>query len=209
MKFLIIFFLSNSAWAQIQKTQVLFFGGVGFKNEHTEIFAQQLQTAAPIGLNYVFDAVAYPGDKQYYADAIKSGQSIIKKYTKEINSVPGKKFVLVGHSSGSAFAIEIAKKVKDPKQVSVIVLDGFYPQLELQKKTSVFCWGAYNASDLSIESTNYKLMKTCNQFREYPSNVCKTPACLHFALLDAKNTIVSYSQIDFNKIVPNLEWLSP
>lgn len=168
-----------------------------------------MQTAAPIGLNYVFDAVAYPGSKQYYADALKAGKSIITKYVKEINASTGKKYVLVGHSSGSAFAIEIAKKVKDPKQVSIIILDGFFPPLDLQKKTSIFCWGAYNASDLTIESTNYKLMKTCQQFREYPSNICKTPDCLHFSFLDAKNAIVSYSQINFTKLVPNLEWLSP
>lgn len=187
----------------------MFFGGQGFKSEHTENFAQQLQTATPIGLNYVFDAIAFPSSKHFYADTTKAGQPIIKKYAKQINDQADKKFVLVGHSSGSALTIEIAKKVKNLKNVSMIILDGFFPPADLQQKMPIFCWGAYNASDLSIESTNYKLMKTCQLFREYPSKVCKTPECLHFSFLDAKKDVTSYSQIDFTNMTPNLEWLSP
>lgn len=154
---------ANQAFAG--DTKYIFFGGA-------QSDKATLDTCLP-GSN--FERFAYPITSEERTALLK-----------EINLHPNTSYVLVGHSSGSASAIEIAsdKKLKNREHVSLVDLDGFSPR-EVPAPIRRVCWRAKNEKNL--ESRNYAVMTQengCDEVHTQTATNCNTVWCLHFLLVN-------------------------
>ncbi len=90
------------------KTQVLFVGGYG----STEEQLRNWKNAIPPSPNYDFEALPFPARKPDQNSVLRDGQKMIKTLVEKIDNAPlGSQFILAGHSSGSAIANEVARRI--------------------------------------------------------------------------------------------------
>lgn len=211
MNFISVFLILLSSFAHAD-TAVMFFGGHGANNIQMENWEKSAQSIKGLNSEFSFRGIPYPSKSPLYQSAIQDGQSQIKALIKEIDDKPTKEIILVAHSSGSALAIEIAKQIKTPNRIKLIILDGFSPSQDLQSRVQTQCWTATAGDNEKIRSINYAGMKKCQSHQEFRPYGCATPMCLHFSLvnLNAKTETINdknYKETGYKNVFPNLSWL--
>jgi hypothetical protein len=163
--------------------QILFFGG--YRSQPSQM--QELERlAAAESKNLI--AIAYPSNSSTYEAAVRDGKHIIDFWVQEINNQPQSMVRIVGHSSGAALAIEIAKQVEPRSRLTLIVLDGFLPSQTLQLNIYTECWAAIDPNS-RLRSYNYESTKTCNRFYSLEYEGCNNSMCLHFALVNENSRL--------------------
>lgn len=193
-------------------TAVMFFGGHGANDTQMRNWEKSTQSIKGLKLEFSFRGIPYPSKSPLYSSAIKDGQLQIEALVKEIDDTPTKEFILVAHSSGSALAIEIAKQIKNPKRIKLIILDGFSPPQDLQSRIQTQCWAASAGENKKIHSINYLGMQKCQFHQEYRPYRCATPMCLHFSLVNLNATLETindknYKETGYKNVSPNLNWM--
>ena len=179
------------AQAVAPKPKVIYFAGFHAGEEQASCWKRGAQFN-PASAGYSFDSYPFPEEASTDRDkTIAGGKDLIAKVIAEIQAEPNRTFVLVGHSAGSALAIEAAeqltKKVKKSDRLQLVTLDGFPPSLAIQKKVKTTCMYAVNKAE-QIESNNAQTMrKACGQnAKAYEDNHCKREECLHYVLANTK-----------------------
>lgn len=208
---LLFAFLSFTAYAE--KASLLFFGGYNTDTDQINTWENGAKANPEVTKQYSIRGIAYPSKKSNYESAVTDGKDQIEKLVSEINSSPTKEFVLAGHSSGSALAIEIAKKIKNTRRLKLIVLDGFIPPPDLRSRITTQCWSAAAGEEENIRALNYNGMQTCESHYVYRPYKCGTPMCLHFSLVNsnAKKEVVdkaNFKESGYKDFSPNLLWLN-
>ena len=111
MKTLIVInFLFQIIIAKANAASLIFFGGHGVSTEQIKAWEAGVRSSPSLNMDLTFRGVVYPSNSPRYSEAIQDGNTQINSIVKEINAASEKNFILVGHSSGSALAIEISKK---------------------------------------------------------------------------------------------------
>ena len=92
--------------------------------------------------------------------------------------------IIVGHSSGCAYANFVAQKLIGQRDFKLIALDGFVPNAELLKRPSTEVWSACNVN-ADVYSLNYWRCKSRagDRFHIYEANVERRWP-LHFSLVN-------------------------
>ena len=134
----------------------------------------------------------------------------LKELAQQLVDNPTDANVIVGHSSGSAIAdelAEIAGELRDKPNFRLIVLDGFGLPLSLFRKVDVACWSARNQDHMSL---NWHEMKATGAFREMliPWSGPGLWA-LHFYLVNSNATPETVDRIvdGYRDCKTNLQWL--
>lgn len=195
-----------------EKTQVIFIGGHG--STTAQMYEWQLQAQKKSTYDGVlFRGIALPSRHFSQEQVLKDGVGTVEGLVKEIDNSNGdQRFVIVGHSSGSAIANEVARRVKNSKRsvIKLVVLDGFFPS-QVPKEIETTCWSAVSAeTGLPTLNTNY--MKNCANYQEMKPYGCKDKMCLHFALVNSSAPQVgisssNYPTLGYKELAPNLNWL--
>lgn len=192
-------------------TTMLFFGGDGFNQEQSECWENGTKNY-PNYKDIKFRAFKYPAQaKHVAASAVAMGQNTISEVVAEINSHPTQKFVIVGHSSGTSIANEVARLVKDPKQIELINLDGYIASADLQKRVKYSCVFAEGRTGLLSMAVKY-IKNSCTTIQKYADDHCDTQWCLHFSLVNKKSPS-NLGKDDFAKkgydgCATNLDWFN-
>jgi len=204
----IAFFFPLFLWATAcsWKPQVLFFGGYGASQFQVDQWARNAQSTYPYSENYDFKGISYQGHVWGQDSVVARNQSLIRQWVNGINSAPaGCRFVLVGHSSGSAISNAIAAKIKDKTKAQLIVLDGFIPRKPVVATT---CWSVRGA-------LNTRGMSSCPSHYLTGAAGCGSASmCRHFALVN-KNAGAAgvnennYKSTAYSRLQANLDWLAP
>jgi hypothetical protein len=128
----------------------------------------------------------------------------------------GEEFVIVGHSSGAVPAERLVQALKQPvhkKKVRLVLLEGFANQANLGVETS--CWYAKSGAVEGMNAGSMKKLKACSQKPSvFESSRCKTPLCLHLALVnlnapvDVKDGRTAVAT-GLKNCVGNTKWLEP
>jgi hypothetical protein len=160
-KLLFILIFAGS-FLQAQEVKVFYFGGVKSQK-------QVLDRCYPDFRNF-----AYPLSEKEQKDLIE-----------EIKSHPQQKYLLVGHSKGTSYAMNIVKApgISNRSRLTLIDLDGFAP-VGVPSNVRTVCWNAKNTS--GKKSRNYSSMRaeTCNEKYTVNADHCDVSSdwCLHFAV---------------------------
>ncbi len=185
-----------------EKPLVIFFGGSGTSQSELALWKKSAQAAMG---QFEYETVAFPGSNHKKPAALAAGAHIISQTAERLNQMQGRKVILVGHSSGGALAEAVALKIRDPKNFSLVNLDGFRIDKKLQERMHVTCWSGRNPATGGT-STNYSAMQSsCRNFREYTMNSssCRSEWCLHFSIVNrSAGPTGGYSA------AVNLAWLS-
>lgn len=162
IKKLLLFLIVATSSLQAQEAKVFYFGGAKSSKS-------LLNRCFPEFNNFAFP----PSDKE------------ISAIIEEIKANPNQKYLLVGHSAGSIYAMNIAKAsgIINRSRLTLIVLDGFRPK-EIPANIRTVCWSARNKS--GKKSRNYSSMQsdTCNEKYTMNADHCDSSSewCLHFSV---------------------------
>jgi hypothetical protein len=107
----------------------------------------------------------------------------VDRVVAEIDANPHQPYIIAGHSSGAEYSNEVGRKVKNPRQVSIISLDGFAPR-DLQRRMQTACWYASNGKGLRSRNAESMTEENCGTVKYFVAPHCKTAWCLHFALVN-------------------------
>jgi len=182
---LIFGFFAVAAQSGSHKPLVIYFGGKGSTQAQMDMWKA---AAAHANRDYDYEAIPYPTTaSSQYASAVSHGAALIEKYAERLNKLNGREVIIAGHSSGSALAIELAKRLNKPTTFRLVNLDGFRVPVEVQRKIRTTCWSAKNEST-GTTANNYSTMRSsCGaNFRQFTSTSksCTSAWCLHFSLVN-------------------------
>ncbi|MFN8847019.1 MAG: hypothetical protein ACK5V3_08610 [Bdellovibrionales bacterium] len=210
MKFLLLFLFSLNLQA---KNLVYFIGGFGATEKQVMLWKDIVSKNLKYADQFEFQAISI-GDSGPDANSIVNrNQALIQALSMKIDSLStDRKVIIVGHSSGSALAYELARKIRNKSRIAAVLsLDGFHPE-ETQNITNVQCWSASDSVDIKLRARNFHTMKSCDNFREVKAERCTNSMCLHFILVNlnaaaAKVTNENFKTRGYEKLVPALVWL--
>ena len=212
--------LANDSTDDLNKTETILFGGYGSTNAQMKAWEKSAAADPNRAAAFNFHAVALPSKYFSRAEVKRDAESTIRAWVNQIKKAPaGKKFVLTGHSSGSAVANEIicrvAKLGRDPSTLKLVILDGFAPNC-VSDKIEVQCLSAVDVEHPAKGTWNQRAMKSCqggaHQYREVAVKGCKTSMCLHFATMNSNANQAginsdNYKARGYSQLRPNLDWL--
>jgi hypothetical protein len=210
---LIFLFMLLSSIASADQKSVIFFGGHGSNQEQIDRWVKAAQKIPGVNSEFTFSGILYPSKSASKDGAIRDGKIEIERIVREINNGPAdKEYILVGHSSGSALASEVASLAKNSKRIKLVILDGFRPSEKLQSTVSTKCWSARSATQNDLKGLNYEGMKDCVSFDELLPYGCQNSMCLHFSLINADASKVGVSSNNYKikgyeGLQPNMIWL--
>ncbi len=212
----------NVATSEVSKTEVLMFGGYGSTNTQMKAWEKSASNDAHHSGEFEFKGIALPSRHFSQAEVKRDAEATIRLWVEKIQkSPPGKKFVLTGHSSGSAVANEIIRRLqlqkptRDLSTLKLIILDGFAPTGILDG-VDVQCWSAIDAEHPEKGTWNQRAMKSCNtahhQYHENKVTGCHFVMCLHYSSvnLNANTSSINssnYRVTGYKAVRANLNWL--
>jgi pimeloyl-ACP methyl ester carboxylesterase len=181
---------ANAASAAAPKTKptVIFFAGYASTATDMQNWLAAARRSAPYGKAFQFEAVPYPRDTSYIErEAIAAGQTLIVATAARIADSPNQPFIIVGHSSGAALAAAVVERIRDRRNVRLVILDdgvdeGFTPPRGFNLLTQVECWSVANGSLSSFNRG--ATMAFCRNYHELLARGCRTDVCLHFAIVN-------------------------
>ncbi len=167
--------------------EVIFFGGAGATDAQMKEW-EEAAKKAPKGKSYIFRGQGYPvGADSSAKSAVQKGEAQLKALADEINAHPEKRYILAGHSSGSALSNRLAGLIKDTRKIKLVALDGFAPSNELQEKLSTDCWYAVNPETKLLSRNADSIIAKCKTKKAYEERGCATAMCLHMSLVRKRN----------------------
>jgi hypothetical protein len=187
--------------AKAQQVEVIYFGGYGATKKQMECWERGARANSRFNSDYKFRGHAYPaGSSSSFAGAVNGASRTISQIVKEINANPKKRYVVVGHSSGAAISNTVASRVKNPKQIDLVNLDGFSPSSKLQNSVaSSTCMYAVGKGGRLSRNAG-AMQRSCGQrakaYRD--TSGCTTPWCLHFAVVNTKASAGNYNTCSTN-----------
>lgn len=201
---------ANEIIAKPPPTHVFFFSGHGSTQAQIGEWERSV-----VANGFTFEGIRYPADKAGFRPAMRASPPIAQRLTMQMRKMlhdnGQQKFLLVGHSSGSVIATEVANRAPLSAVVGLLILDGFTPKPAIQALVPVVCWSAVNGKDRKLVSFNQTGMQSCPVHHEFVAKGCKTQMCLHFSLVNlnapAKLNEKNYAKQGFAKLKPNLAWL--
>lgn len=144
IKKLLLFLIVATSSVKAQEAKVFYFGGV--KSQKAV-----LDRCFPNFRNF-----SYPLSEKDQSDLIE-----------EVKSHPEQKYLLVGHSSGTSYAMNIVKAagIRNRSRLTFIDLDGFAP-VGVPSNVRTVCWSAKNK--LGKKSRNYSSMNLTVVMKNIP-----------------------------------------
>jgi pimeloyl-ACP methyl ester carboxylesterase len=179
---------SSAAASAASKPIVIFFGGYASTETDMQNWLNAVRHSSPYGQEFEFEAVPYPRNVSYVErDALRAGTATINATVQRVAASPNRAFIVVGHSSGAALAAAVVEKIKDRKNIRLVILDdgvdeGFTPPRGFDPSTQVECWSVANAQLASFNRP--ATMTFCRNYHELRANGCRTDMCLHFAIVN-------------------------
>lgn len=169
-----------------EKPLVIFFGG--YRSTQADMNAWASAARRNRGQTFDFLAIAYPANTSFVErDAVQANNVVIDAMSGQIKSSPNRAFVVVGHSSGGGVAAAVVEQAGGGrKNVRLIILDDgirtFKPPPGFDPARQVECWSAVDGSVAAL--VRGPTRASCKNYRELRSSSCRTPYCLHFALVN-------------------------
>ena len=195
---------------QDNSKKVVFFGGYQSSQEQMKCWEAGAKRKNE---DILFQGIPYPaGAKSTDVSAVEKAQNTIRKIVEEINHNPTVKYVIAGHSSGSAIANAVAERVKNPEQIELVTLEGYTPNSYIRKRIKTSCWYAEGPGGL-ISGAGMAMKKYCNNPQKNKNTNCKTKWCTHFSLVNTSPpdnlSDRDYANKGYLGCATNLDWLSP
>ena len=198
IRMFILFFLTASAFAQ---DRLVYIGGFGTTAAQMQVWQQKASKRFKGRVEaYAFPS-EYSGEKEVLADPLS--QSLIRQLSSRLNRNRDS-VVLVAHSSGSAIATEVAKRLRGKHKY--VVLDGFTPT-GLGDGILLSCWSVSGAP-------NQAAMQACGNaaYRQGLLRGCYSRLCRHFVLVNLNAAKLNldnnnYKALAYRNLVLNFEWL--
>jgi len=125
-------------------------------------------------------AKCFPGFLVYSND---EAEGKLDEILREIDSHPGQKYIVAGHSSGAVHAERVGRKVRNPDQIKLVLLDGYGDEKVQDRVKDSSCWYAMRGNSGSLNSESMK--KICKHPKKYEDDHCNTAWCLHFSLVNS------------------------
>jgi hypothetical protein len=131
----------------------------------------------------------YPDSGDLLAVGEPEGKKLINCFVNRINerAKSAEKFIVVGHSSGSAHAENVVKGVRDKSKVRLVLLEGIgNPKIQESVETS--CWYAQDGAKMGFNGPVMRDKKNCLR----GAKAIDTPQChgnvlcLHISLVNNK-----------------------
>lgn len=188
---------------------IIFFGGKGATIDQVNQWKRAVQARMP---DYDVEAIPYPrGASSKAESAVANGQAELSRLSAIINANPNRRVVIGGHSSGAALSNALAGKVRDPKNVKLVSIDGFAPGAVLQRRFQVECWSAVGSSGAPARNRNAMRSACGSRYREIQSTEpgCSTAWCLHFATFNRGANPYSNWSGGYGNMNPVLDWIGP
>lgn len=160
---------------------ILFFGGYRSTEADVQAWAKSLVGQVPQGLDV--HCFPYPKNASVGDPLENWSSSDAFKAVHDMGQVD--QLVIVGHSSGCAYANYMASKlIERPDVIKLIALDGFCPSKQLLDLPSTEVWSARNAN-ADVYSLRYWSCKAGagDKFHVYEANVERRWP-LHFSLVN-------------------------
>ncbi len=175
---------------------LIFFGGHGSSKADMDSWNAQASEKYSDNSELQIRSHALPTKNWSQKMVLADASGLIQEVTQQIDKSNGKvDYYLAGHSSGSAIATEVARRVKSKSNLHLVILDGFYPD-GISDEVDTSCWSARSA-DGPLKSINYAGMKQCSNFHELKVSGCRTEMCLHFALVNQKAPRLGITQSNY------------
>jgi hypothetical protein len=207
---------------------VIFFGGHGASGDQMQDWENA--STSKCGSHFAFKAMPYPPGANEHRSSVEGAMgptvdkslAIIADYMRQN---PNRKVVIVGHSSGSAIADQVASMVASPDRATLITLDGFHPSPHLQSRMhQTECWSSEQPAapgQSALKSPNYGTQSGgCGaNFRVFETNGCVSRMCMHFRLVNkrvdpdleggegSRDPDHGYRVKGYSNLSPNLDWL--
>lgn len=170
-----------------EKPLVVFFGG--YRSTQADMNAWASAARRSRGQSFDFLAIAYPANTSFVErEAVLANNVVIDAIAGQIKATPNRTFVVVGHSSGGGVAAAVVQEAGGGrKNVRLIVLDdgianNFKPPPGFDTARQVECWSAVSGSLGSLDRVPTRA--SCKNYHEMRASSCRTPFCLHFALVN-------------------------
>jgi hypothetical protein len=191
----------------IHAKEVLYFGG--YRSSESQM--QEMQRLARLE-KISMHTITYPSRDSSYEAAVIDGAAIIRHWVGQINRNPDVEIQIVGHSSGAALAIEVARQVVPHDRMRLVILDGFLPSRTFQQNNQVECWAAMDSTNPNLKSYNYSSTRACLRFHVLEYEGCTTSMCLHFALVNKNSflngiTNANYGRTGYENLRLQDKWL--
>lgn len=193
------------------KPKVIFIGGYGATDTDMASWKRQAESVSKYSSEFKFESFAIAPRAWADTAVTAANAALIDKLVQEIDSSPpGAKFILSGHSSGSAVSNEVARRVREKSKIGLVVLDGFFPR-NVSAEVKTHCWLAVD-SQLGAVSRNAKGMSACARSHAVKTEGCKDSMCQHFTVVNRSAPRVgvnggNYKQKGYQDLEPMLEWL--
>lgn len=171
------------------KPIVIFFGGYSSTATDMRNWVSAASRAPTYGQDFTFEAVPYPAiDSPVESDAVAAAAATITATAATISASPDRSFIIVGHSSAAGIAANVVERVKNRRNVKLIILDdgvddGFKPPPGFNSSAQVECWSVVNGALVSFNRG--AAMAFCRNYHEMQASGCRTDVCLHFAIVNA------------------------
>ena len=182
----------------------IFFGGYRASQPQMDLW----KTSAENQRNDVtFDACPYPENADSSdTGAVNGFGKLFDAVIYNIENTDADTLFLVGHSSGCAIANELNSRLKgDHSQITLVDLDGFAPQPDQIKKSSVEAWSAEGAGGKGRSlhwAAGHKMFTSASATQVWS---------LHFSLVNTAATDAitkdNYKTEGYAGCVANLCWL--
>lgn len=130
----------------------------------------------------------YPSSGDLLAVGELEGAHLIDCFVKQIDdrAMSSKKFIVVGHSSGSVHAEHVVQGVRDKSKVRLVLLEGIgSPQNQKGVETS--CWYAKSGAKMGFNGPAMNDKKNCpHGVTAIDTPQCRdNPLCLHVSLVNS------------------------
>lgn len=203
---------SFGATAPSTKPLVVMFGGYGSTTGQINSWVQGAKRDTTYGSKFEFAGEPLPSRGWRYPQVAAEGKKKIDEWIERLNADPARQITLVGHSSGSAVAIEIAKRVKNPSRIKLLSLDGFTPR-NLPRDVQTTCWSARGAERGGLVGLNRKYLRNCRNYKEYRPYQCRSQMALHYILINSNACRAgvnsqNYKTRAYDNLQVNLSFLS-
>lgn len=213
--------LPSAAFAA-ERPLVIYFGGYGATEGDMQVWLQAAEKHPRYGRAFDFEAIPYPKDvSSSVAQAVSAASGTITSVAERIRAMPGRRVIVVGHSSGAGLAVSVVSRLADQAKVKLISLDAgintepptepdIYPVKNLE------CWSAASNDQVSFGYRRAKAL--CKQrFLVMRTQACATPVCLHFQVVNRnadRNLTFPQSRVltdgvsaGYADLAINLDWL--
>lgn len=196
---------------------VIYLGGAKASDAQMRCWEAGAKRDSRYGSKIDFKAYAFPACRDLNHGCYQ--EPVAKKYVDQIAESlanESRPLIIVGHSTGSDLANELAMKLKDKNIMRLIDIDGYGVPANWNPSFPVTCVSAIgvNSSGQEFRSPYYNSTHgLCphRELRDMRISGCDTPMCLHFRMVNksAPSNLngSTYGDHGYAGCTTNLDWL--